>query len=99
MPIDGTRALAIWLPLGTAGLRELDNESVSVADQGLRIIDRTSPGDAGHPAEAATQQWHFLMINAKGEMENSKWVGDREGRKRERDEERIEEEEEVGRKR
>ena len=46
----------IWLPLGTPGLKELDNESVFVADQELKIIDRTSLGDAGtssrgcHPA-------------------------------------------------
>ena len=30
----------------------------------------------GHPAEAVTQQWPFLMENTKGEMENSERVGD-----------------------
>lgn len=56
VPIDGTRALEIQLPLGTPGAREPDSESVFVADRGLHTIDQTGLGDAGHPAEASARQ-------------------------------------------
>ena len=92
VPIDGTRALAIWLPLGTPGLRELDNESVFVADQGLRIIDRTSLGDAGASSRGCHPAVTFPDGKHKRGDEEFRESG-RCRRRREKGEERREEKE------